>query len=205
MFWWALKKQKKKSCWWGRNSCWEVTHLLRFEVTVNVSSLVCADPVWRIIPVLPLCVWLSLSFSCRSLPASHFTHTRTHTHTSPPCMPYYHAATQLGTRSLLLLGNFRRAILVHCLGLGLKCVCMCVCMCVCACVCVCRVDRERAREKGGEREWEYVWELFDYFFFCGIMTQEVEGLVWDCWTLDHHASQSGTCTGNLSRAKLSFG
>lgn len=37
------------------------------------------------------------------------------------------------------------------------------------------------------------------------MTHEVEGLVWDFWNLDHHASQSGTCTGNLSRAKLSFG
>ena len=114
--------------------------------TFNVSSLLHADAV---------CI------SCRSIPASHFC-----TLFSPLCTPYYHAPLAwLGAHSPLLLGNFRRAILVHCLDLDRNGVRECVCVSGCGCVGWTETERECVCKGGrvGERDWEYVWGLFGLF------------------------------------------
>lgn len=96
------------SCWWSRNG-WQS---IRFEIG---AIILCQQFVlcWSGVSCVTnhFCVsGVSLIFFC-SLPPSYLTHF------SPLCTTYFHAVSQLAARSPLLLGNFRKAILVHCLGL----------------------------------------------------------------------------------------
>lgn len=91
----------------------------------NFSTLVCAELVCHasFLRYCSVSGFLSAFLDVLFLPHTLYTHTHTH------LAPYYHAAAQLGACFMLLLGNFRRAILVHCLGLdwGGVCVSRCVC------------------------------------------------------------------------------
>lgn len=79
----------------------------------NFMSAVCFVLCWSGVSCVTnhSCV-SGVSLICfRSLPPSYLTHF------SPLCTAYFHAVAQLAAHSPLLLGNFRKAILVHCLGL----------------------------------------------------------------------------------------
>lgn len=139
------------SCWWSRNG-WQS---IRFEIG---AIILCQQFVlcWSGVSCVTnhFCVsGVSLIFF-RSLPPSYLTHF------SPLCTTYFHAVSQLAARSPLLLGNFRKAILVHCLGLDWSGPRECG-----RGVCVCMVYKDG--EEGCVRGWEYAWELFDFNDPCG--------------------------------------